>query len=89
MQNPFITLLHSRKFWLMILDLIVSLSTYFITKYVSPESAKDALYVIGALQPVFVLVIGSITVQNIEGIRADSAARISLYGDECDEPDVQ
>lgn len=89
MNNPFSVLLHSRKFWLMILDLIVSLSTYFITKYVSPENAKDALFVIGALQPVFVLVIASITVQNVEGIRADANTARLVLGDDCDEPDVQ
>lgn len=67
-----ITIWKSRKFWLAVSDVVVSLATYFIGKYLNPESAQDILIVIGTLQPVWLLVIGSITVQNIEGIKAQS-----------------
>ena len=48
------TIFKSRKFWLMICDVVVSLATYFISKYVNPEAAKDVLFVISILQPVVI-----------------------------------
>lgn len=59
--NPFAALLHSRKFWLLILDTLVSGATYAITKYAAPQAANDALFFIGLLQPVFVALIAAIT----------------------------
>ena len=59
----------SRKFWLMLVDVIVSLITYFITKYAAPEMTKDVLMVIGLLQPVIIFVITSITVQNVAAMK--------------------
>ena len=70
-----VTIWKSRKFWLAVSDVVVSLTTYFVGKYLNPESAKDLLFLIGSLQPVILLVIGSITVQNIEGIKADGAVK--------------
>ena len=58
------TIFKSRKFWLMILDVVVSLSTYFVAKYVNPDTAKDVLYVVGLLQPVFVSVIIGIAMED-------------------------
>lgn len=63
------SLLQSRKFKIMIVDVVVSLITYFVTKYASPETAKDVLFLIGALQPVILAVIGFIGVQNVEYIK--------------------
>lgn len=63
-------LLQSRKFWIMLIDVIVSLVAYFTGKYTSPETSKDILFLIGSLQPIILLVVGSITAQNIEGIKA-------------------
>lgn len=68
------SLLESRKFWIMIIDLVVSVITYFVTKYFSPEAGRDVLFLIGALQPVVLMVVGSITVQNVEYIKAASTA---------------
>lgn len=62
--NPFAALLHSRKFWLLILDVVVSMATYFITKYAAPAAANDVLYVIGGIQPVFVTLIGAIAYED-------------------------
>ena len=47
----------SRKFLTLILDTVISLVTYFVTRYVSPDYAKDVLFVLGALQPVVLAVI--------------------------------
>lgn len=64
------TIWKSRKFWIMLVDVIVSLTAYFVTKYTAPETSKDVLMVIGSLQPVVLMVIGSITLQNVAGIKA-------------------
>lgn len=58
------SLLKSRKFWLMILDLVVSLASYFVGKYAGPEVSKDILYVIGLMQPVFVSIIIAIAIED-------------------------
>ena len=62
-MNPFAGLVRSRKFWLMVLDVLVSASTYFIGKYAGADG-QDMLFVIGLLQPVFVTVIASVTVED-------------------------
>ncbi len=62
-MNPFKGLLVSRKFWLMVLDVIVSGATYFIGKYAGADG-QDMLFVIGLLQPVFVTVIASVTLED-------------------------
>lgn len=62
--NPFAALLRSRKFWLTILDVVVSLTTYFVAKYLNPEVAKDVLTVVASLQPVFVTIIAAIAYED-------------------------
>lgn len=63
-------LFKSRKFYLMLVDVLVSLAGYFIGRYVSPDAAKDALFVIGALQPVVIAVIVGIAVEDAAQKRA-------------------
>jgi hypothetical protein len=81
----------------MCVDVFVSLTTYFVGKYVNPEAGKDILFLIGALQPVILLVIASITVQNIQGIKAESQLDQALIynsepgavlAEDCDAPVV-
>jgi len=74
-----VTIWKSRKFWLTVVDLVVSLSTYFVAKYVDPNSAKDILFLLAACQPVVIALIASYTIQNVAGIRAK--ADIAMYGD--------
>ena len=62
--NPFSALLHSRKFWLMILDLVISLSLYFVAKYAAAPVAEDVKWVIGLLQPIFVALISAIAYED-------------------------
>jgi len=59
----------SRKFLIMMLDVIVSLALYFIVKYVEPSIVEDIKFVIAALQPVVLVVINSIA--------KEDAARLS------------
>lgn len=70
------TIWRSRKFWLMIADTGVSLITYFVGKYLSPDAAKDILFLIGALQPVWLMVIGFIGLQNVAGIKASASQNV-------------
>ncbi len=68
-QNPIKSLLGSRKFLLLVLDVVVSVILYFISKYASPSVADDVKTLIGLMQPVWIAVIVAITIQNVEQIR--------------------
>lgn len=57
-------LLKSRKFWLMILDVVISTVTFFVTKYVAPDVGENILWLIGAWQPVIVALIVGIAVED-------------------------
>jgi len=54
----------SRKFLLTILDVAISLIVYFVGRYVADFYAKDILFLIGALQPVFVSIIIAISIED-------------------------
>ena len=84
-MNPFSALLRSRKFWLMVLDLVISLATYFVTKYVNPELSKDVLFVIAGMQPVFITIIGAIAYEDAANVRASADGQISESYKDCPE----
>jgi hypothetical protein len=65
----------SRKFWIMVVDVVVSIVTYFVGKYAAPAIADDIFKMIVTLQPVILLVIGSITAQNLAGIKATASLK--------------
>ena len=67
------SLFKSRKFWLMILDLIVSLTLFFVGKYADPALFEDIKFVIASLQPVFITVIGAIAYEDAASIKAQGA----------------
>jgi len=58
------SLMKSRKFWLMMFDLVVSALIFFIAKYAAPALADDALFLIGVIQPPILFVIAGITVED-------------------------
>lgn len=64
-------LFQSRAFLLALMDAIVALVAYFVTKYAAPSAAEDVLKVIGILQPVIITVIAKIAVDN----RTEAQAR--------------
>lgn len=70
-KNPLKSLLNSRKFWVMILDLVTSFTLYFVAKY-AKIALEDVKFVILGLQPLFLLVIYSIYGQNVQGMKSDS-----------------
>jgi uncharacterized membrane protein len=76
------TLLRSRKFWLMVLDVVISTITYFVTAYAAPEIAEQIIWVIGAWQPVIVALIIGIAVEDA----AEKGA--TTYFAEDDTPDL-
>ncbi len=67
----------SRKFLLLLLDVIISLATYFVGRFVAPEMAKDILWAIGIMQPVFVAIIVAISVEDSAAIKAGVHPRLS------------
>jgi hypothetical protein len=72
-------ILKSRKFWLMIADVVVSTATYFITNRIDPALAKDILWLIGSWQPVIIFLIGSIAYE--DGKAMDNAYVMDLDAD--------
>ncbi len=62
-MNPLAKLARSRKFWLLVLDSAVSIALYFLT-------GESATFLISVLQPIFLLVINSITVEDKAAIMA-------------------
>ncbi len=77
--NPFLGLIHSRKFWLLILDTCFALLMHFLGKY-SPAAADDARFLFLTIQPVFVLIIGAIAYEDKAKIEARSSLDVArLY----------
>lgn len=62
--NPFQKLIRSRKFWLLVLDVVISTITYFVTRYAFPALAEDIIKMIALWQPVFVALIGSVAYED-------------------------
>ena len=62
-QRPFLALLKSRKFLLMVLDTVIAMILFFVGKYI-PVAAEDVNFIIGAIQPVFIAVIIGIAVED-------------------------
>jgi hypothetical protein len=56
----------SRKFWIVVLDVVVSCALFFGAKYIAPEAFEDVKFVIGVLQAPVLMLIGAITVQNVK-----------------------
>lgn len=53
-------LLNSRKFWIMIADVVFSMALYFVGKYGAPNLMADVKFLIATIQPVIIAVIGAI-----------------------------
>ena len=63
-MSPWQLLIKSRKFWLVLFDLVLSVSIYFVTKYAGPAYADDALFLIGVMQAPILFLITGITVED-------------------------
>ena len=54
----------SRKFWIVVLDVLVSSALYFGAKYMAPEAFADVSFLIKIIQAPVLLLIAALTVQN-------------------------
>ena len=70
-------LFRSRKFLTMVLDLVVSLVIYFVTKYLAPAVAEDVLFVVAGMQPVVLAVIVMWGVEDAAEKRAGPALELT------------
>ena len=58
----------SRKFWLMILDAVISTATYLVTAFADPAIAEKVIWIILAWQPVVVAVIIGIAMEDVAAL---------------------
>jgi hypothetical protein len=63
-MNPVNSLLRSRKFLLMLVDVVISLILYFGGKYLGPAVFEDINTIIVLLQPVIISVIVGIAIED-------------------------
>ena len=56
----------SRKFWLLILDIVISSAAFFGARFLDPDAQEIANFAILTLQPIFIALIAAYTVQNIK-----------------------
>ena len=57
-------LLHSRKFLLLLMDIVLSAILYFVGKYAGASAFEDIQFLIVVLQPAFLSVIGGIAYED-------------------------
>lgn len=68
--NPFSSLLHSRKFWLVILDALVSSLTLVLQLVLAPAQLDLALKLIAIYQPVFITIITAIAAEDVAATKS-------------------
>lgn len=56
----------SRKFWIVVMDVLVSSALFFGAKYLAPAVFDDIKFVIGVIQAPVLLLIAAYTVQNVK-----------------------
>ena len=67
--NPLQGLLKSRKFWLLILDVVVSTVLFGVAAY-APQYQEVVKFAVATYQPVFVFLIVSIAVEDAAAMKA-------------------
>ena len=66
------SLLKSRKFLIMLADVIISSITYFVGRFVSPELGNDIVWLVACWQPVVYAVIAGIATEDAANVTAKS-----------------
>jgi len=69
-KDTVMAIFKSRKFWTAMVDVAVVLILYFVGKYGSVSLAEDMTTLIVAIQPVFIMVIGSIAYEDGQAKKA-------------------
>ena len=81
-KSPLGKLMESRKFLIMLLDVVLALILYFSVKYVNPSAVEDIKQVILLLQPVVVTLIYAISKE--DAAEAEALARLKIAQAELD-----
>lgn len=63
-------MLLNEEFWTLVLDTVVSLVTYFATALLAPEHADMVIYVVLALQPIFLALIAAFAAKKVAAIKS-------------------
>ena len=63
--SPWAKLFKSRKFWILILDTVVS-TALFVTGAYFPNATETVNFAIVALQPIFMMLIGAIAYEDAQ-----------------------
>ena len=71
-MNPWKLLFMSRKFWLLVLDMVISTIVLVLTQVLSPDQLDFALKLIAVYQPVFIFIITAIAVEDAALAKAGS-----------------
>ena len=69
-MQPVNSLVQSRKFWVLIIDTVVSLITFFGAKYLAPSMAEDVVFLVGAWQAVALAVVVGIAYEDGKALMA-------------------
>ena len=64
------TLLKSRKFWIAIIDAAAGLLALYVTRFLQPEDAQMVIQTWALIQPVLLVWIGSIAVEDAAALKA-------------------
>jgi hypothetical protein len=64
----------TQKFWLMVLDMVISLTLFFVSKNV-PGMLEDVKFLIAAIQPLFIALITAVAVESVAMTRMGMASR--------------
>ena len=84
--GPWAGLAQSRKFLLLVMDVIGSLALYFVTKYAGASLVDDVKFVLLALQPVFIMMIYAIAkedaAEKANGFRWSDMGRLDTMVDD-------
>ncbi len=75
--NPVAGLLRSRKFLLLILDVLLSSLLYFAGKHLAPDVVDDIKFLVASYQPVFLMVIGSIAYEDKANVEAKTSLDVA------------
>lgn len=62
-MSPLVLLLRSRKFLLLVLDVLVSTILYVVAQFF-PQAEVHVLWFIGLYQPIFIMLIGTIAYED-------------------------
>ena len=59
-------LVQSAEFWTMVIDVVVSTALYFGAKYLAPSAFEDVQFVVLAVQPVVLTIVGGLFAQRVK-----------------------